>query len=98
MMQKKVRIIAVCGMGMGTSILAKMSIEEALQGTNYSFEIENADLGSASGYQGDIFVTTEMLLQSFSPPCNAIVVCITNFFNKDEIKEKILPVMEKLCK
>ncbi len=57
------KIIAVCGFGVGSSVIAKMNIESILDEENKSSDatVETVDLGSVSGTDGDLYVTTNEL-------------------------------------
>ena len=52
------KIIAVCGFGVGSSVIAKMNIESILDEENKSSDatVETVDLGSVSGTDGDLYV------------------------------------------
>jgi PTS system ascorbate-specific IIB component len=92
---KRFKIVTVCGCGLGSSLLAKMAIEEIVNKAGYSASIETADGGSAKGFKCDFFVTTKEFasrLQGVGVP----VVVVTNFVNKGEIKEKLLAIMAEL--
>ena len=43
------KIVAVCGMGIGTSVLLKMNAEKVLQDLGIDADIEAADIGVARG-------------------------------------------------
>lgn len=54
------KLVAVCGFGVGSSIIAKMNIESILQKRNREdIVVETIDLGSVQGADGDYYVTTD---------------------------------------
>ncbi|GAB76939.1 PTS system, ascorbate-specific IIB component [Austwickia chelonae] len=84
------KIIAVCGMGIGTSILLKMNTEKALEALGIEGEVEAADIGTAKGAaaMADLVLTSAELageLEDLSTP----VRIVTNFMDVDEISEQI---------
>lgn len=92
---KKLKIITVCGVGLGTSLLAKMSIEEVLDKHNISYNVENADGTSAQSMSCDFFVTTSQfagMLEGNDSP----VVVVSNFMDQEEMETKIMEVAGKL--
>lgn len=95
-MKKRIKIVTVCSMGLGTSILAQISIEKIVKGTDYQVVIETADVGSATGYAGDIFITTKELIKAFTPPMGTRLVLVSNFFDVEEMRRELLPVLEEL--
>ncbi|NLC53218.1 MAG: PTS sugar transporter subunit IIB [Firmicutes bacterium] len=92
---KRFKIVTVCGCGLGSSLIAKMAIDEIVNNAGYTASIETADGGSAKGHKCDFFVTTK----EFAPRLEGVgvpVVVVTNFVNKAELKEKLLAVMDEL--
>ena len=64
------KLVAVCGFGVGSSIIAKMNIESILQKRNREdIIVETIDLGSVQGADGDYYVTTNELFDNFVPLC-----------------------------
>ncbi len=89
-------IATLCGMGFGTSMLLKLTIDDVLKEegmTNY--QITPWDLGSFKGQRADIVVApTDM--ESHLKDSSAIIVLIKNLIDKAEIKEKILAAVNSL--
>ncbi|MDB4896352.1 MAG: putative system, component, partial [Firmicutes bacterium] len=53
------RILCVCGMGLGSSLLLKMQVESVLKELNTRADsIEIADIGSARAMAADLVVTS----------------------------------------
>ncbi|RSX53370.1 PTS ascorbate transporter subunit IIB [Bifidobacterium dolichotidis] len=80
-------ILCVCGMGIGTSVLLKMNVEQAAADLGMDVNVTTSDAGSAKGTanMNDLVLTSEELapeLEGTSTP----VVAITNFMDMDEIK------------
>ncbi|MGE5590911.1 MAG: PTS sugar transporter subunit IIB [Bacillota bacterium] len=89
------RIVTVCGMGFGTSLMMKMSIDRILREQGIKAELLAWDLGSAKGQPADIVVAPrdmEQHLKSFK----ARVILIDNLTNKAEIQSKLMPVIHEL--
>lgn len=90
------RIATLCGMGFGTSMMLKLTIddifkEEGLKG----HQVIPWDLGSFKGQKVDIVVApTDM--QSHLKDSSAKIVLIKNLVDKVEIKEKILAAIKEL--
>lgn len=89
-------IATLCGMGFGTSMLLKLTIDDVLKQegiTNY--QINPWDLGSFKGQHADIVVApTDM--ESHLKDSSATIVLIKNLVDKAEIKEKILAAVNSL--
>ncbi|MBF4232113.1 PTS sugar transporter subunit IIB, partial [Vibrio anguillarum] len=52
------KIMVVCGHGLGTSLMMEISIKNIVKDLNVDAEIDHIDLGSAKGTICDIFIGT----------------------------------------
>jgi PTS system ascorbate-specific IIB component len=84
------KIITVCGMGIGTSVLLKMNAEKALRALDVDADVEAADIGTARGAArtAELVLTSEDLVEELGQ-VSAKVVVIDNFTNVAEIQQKI---------
>ena len=82
------KIITVCGMGFGTSLMVKMTIDDILAEWKKSADVEALDLGSVKGVAADLFITSKEMEGNF-PEVSAPVIFLDNMTSKKEIKEKI---------
>jgi PTS system ascorbate-specific IIB component len=80
------KILAVCGLGMGTSLILRMNIEEVLAAEGVSAEVEHSDASSANGEKCDYIVTTREIAGSLTNPQGEIII-LDNFIDKDEIRK-----------
>ncbi|GGP07596.1 MULTISPECIES: PTS sugar transporter subunit IIB [Oceanobacillus] len=90
-------ILSVCGMGFGTSLMLLMDIQSMAKDHGYTVEGEATDLGSAKGKSCDLIVASSEIAASLTGE-EVPVVAIDNLLDKDEIKEKVLPLIERLSK
>jgi PTS system ascorbate-specific IIB component len=89
------KIIAVCGFGVGSSVIAKMNIEQILSEEGRSdIQVETVDLGSVSGTDGDLYVTTHELYDNFPEELKPKTLALDNFIDKDMIKTAIDPKIQ----
>jgi len=84
------KIVCVCGMGIGTSILLKMNTEKAAAKLGIDADVTATDISSARGsaHGCDLILTSSELateLDGISVP----VVVIDNFMNLSEIETKL---------
>lgn len=88
------KIVAVCGMGIGTSVLLKMNAEKALRALGQDAEVEAADIGTARGAarSAEIVLTSAELAPEIGE-VPAKVVVIDNFMDVNEITEKLTPLV-----
>ncbi|WP_430591699.1 PTS sugar transporter subunit IIB [Humidisolicoccus flavus] len=84
------KIVAVCGMGIGTSVLLKMNAEKALRALDVDADVEAADIGTARGAArtAKIVLTSDELVDEIGD-VPAEVIVINNFTDLNEITEKL---------
>ncbi|WP_026548759.1 PTS sugar transporter subunit IIB [Arthrobacter sp. Br18] len=89
------KIFAVCGMGIGTSVLLKMNAEKVLTSLGIDADVEAADIGVARGaaQAADIVLTSDELAPEIGD-VPARVIIIDNFFDLDEITEKLTEAVQ----
>ncbi len=92
----KLKILAVCGFGVGSSMILKMKIDEVLKENGLSAEVFTADIGSAASTPCDIVFTSTELLKGISERVKVPVIAIKNFTNKKEIEEKGLGTIKDI--
>lgn len=79
-------IICVCGMGLGSSVIAKMNIEQVLKNMGISATVDTCDLGSVRSVSADLYVTTRELAVNMPAELQDKTVVLTNFVRKVEIE------------
>ncbi|WP_207457540.1 PTS sugar transporter subunit IIB [Desertivibrio insolitus] len=84
------KIVAVCGMGIGTSVLLKMNAEKALRAMGVDADVEAADIGTARGAArtADVVLTSDELAPEIGE-VPAKVIVIKNFTDVNEITEAL---------
>ena len=84
------KIVVVCGMGIGTSILLKMTAENALRAMDVDADVEAADIGTARGAArtANIVLTSQELVEEIGD-VPAQVIVIKNFTDVAEVTEKL---------
>lgn len=91
------KILAVCGMGLGTGLILRMQAEKALQLLNIEADLEVADIGSARAMvMGvDMVITSDDLAEQLGN-VEAKVVTIRNFIDLDEMTSKLQAAFEEM--
>lgn len=86
-------IVCVCGMGMGSSLILKMTVDKALKELNVTgHDIEHWDAGTVDSRNADLIVTSADFESRFAGRDN--VVYVTNVVNKEEVKGKLKAYLE----
>lgn len=86
------KIICVCGLGQGTSLILRMNVESVLKELGVQADVEHTDVSTASGMSTDYIITSNELAQSLTGHSAKIVV-VNNYFDLNEIKEKLQGVL-----
>ncbi|MDT2762302.1 PTS sugar transporter subunit IIB [Aerococcus urinaeequi] len=81
------KIITVCGLGVGTSLMLKMTVESAMQELGREADVEHWDMGTIKGKERDLVVTSEEFRDSFEGEED--VIFVQNIMSKEEVKEKL---------
>lgn len=94
-----VRIIAVCGAGLGSSFACQMAIQQAMMALGVDAKVSHTDTTSISALVGDADVVVsgknfEGLMKKKNLPVP--VVFLERLVDKKEITEKLTPVLREL--
>jgi PTS system ascorbate-specific IIB component len=90
-----VKILAVCGMGLGTGLLLRMQAEKALKELGIDADLEVADIGTARALasSADLILTSEELAAQLGQ-VKPKIVTIDNFIDLREMVTKLRAAME----
>ena len=93
---KELKVLTVCGAGVGTSALLKMNVESAFSGLRLPFRVtvSHTGLSRAKALPADIIFTFETFAHDvgeFSAP----VIMVENLMDVEEIKRKIELYLEQ---
>ena len=82
------KIMAVCGSGLGSSFMMEMNIKKALAKLGVEAEVGHTDLASVVADDADLFVMAKDIAASSSVPEDKIVV-VKNIISVVEFEEKL---------
>jgi PTS system ascorbate-specific IIB component len=91
------KILAVCGMGLGSALLIRMTIERVAKSMGIDAVVETADIGTARGsaMDADIVVTSGHLAERLGEIPGALVI-VKNLMSEDEVTEKLTEVISNM--
>ena len=92
---KKPRIMVVCGFGLGSSMVLKMTLDGVLMEEGLDVETFCSDETQAKGEKFDMVFTSAEMSKLFKDTDKPMVV-IENFLSKDEVREKGLDMVKDL--
>lgn len=89
------KVVTICGNGIGSSLMCRMKIEEILEEENISnVNVESSDFNSALSKGADLYVSVEELVSQLPDSVNKAV--IRSYVNKKKIKEDVLEAIKNL--
>lgn len=88
------KIMAVCGSGLGSSFMVEMNIKKVLKKLNIQADVTHADLASATPEEADLFVMTKDLAASSGIPTNKLVV-LNNIIDINDLEAKLVEFFAK---
>lgn len=83
------KILTVCGFGVGTSLLLKMTIESVLSEEGIEGEVESQDMTSVCGNSADLIFTSKEIKEQIEGNVTGKIITISNFMDKEEIRTYI---------
>lgn len=87
------KILCVCGLGQGSSLILRMNVEDLLKSRGIIADVDNTDASSASFERCDYIVTSHEIAESIRNP-TAKMIIVTNYFNKSIIEKEISGIFE----
>lgn len=82
------KIMAVCGHGIGSSFMMEMNIKKALTKLGIDAEVNHTDLASVTINDADVFVMGADIAESSPIPADRVIV-VKNIVSVAEFEEKL---------
>lgn len=89
------KILAVCGFGVGSSMVLKMTIEKVCNELGIEADVENLDLSSAKSENSDIIFTSYELAEELKKSKNIPIYPIKKYMDKEEVKLAFKEILSK---
>lgn len=94
-----VRIVAVCGAGLGSSFACQMAIEQAMQALGVNAKVSHTDTSTISAIINDADIVVsgknyQKLMEKKTLP--KPVVFLNRLVDKAEIAEKLTPILKEM--
>ncbi|MFD1065732.1 PTS sugar transporter subunit IIB [Oceanobacillus locisalsi] len=88
------KILAVCGSGLGTSFMVEMNINQVLNELGVTgVEVSHSDLSSATPADADVFFLAKDIAEGGEHLGEVVVM--ENIIDMDELKTKVKELMER---
>lgn len=86
------RVVTVCGMGLGSSMIMKMTVEKALKKLGVKYKVDHWDMGTVKSQGADLIVTTKQFENSFKDKDNLVI--LDNIMSEEEATRKLSQYLE----
>lgn len=83
------KILAVCGFGVGSSMVLKMTIDKVVKEMGIKATVENTDLSSAKAETADVYFTSKELATELSNSVKNPVYPVKKYMDKEEVKSQM---------
>lgn len=83
------KILAVCGFGVGSSMVLKMTIDKVIKELGLDATAENTDLSTAKATNADVYFTSNELLKELQVSVKAPVYPVKKYMDVAEVKAQM---------
>jgi PTS system ascorbate-specific IIB component len=87
-------VLAVCGLGMGTSLILRMTCETVLLRLGVEARVDNTDLSTAKSQSPDVLVGQGMHMDDLAGVATVNVV-VDDFVDDRALEERLRPALEE---
>jgi PTS system ascorbate-specific IIB component len=90
------KILVVCGSGLGSSFITEMNMKSILEELNLQdIEVEHTDLSSAKGTPADIYIGTRDITTQFTD-FRGEIISLDNMIDKKYMKDKLVEKLKEM--
>ncbi|MFB4318824.1 PTS sugar transporter subunit IIB [Actinomadura sp. 21ATH] len=87
-LDRTLEVLAVCGVGMGSSLMLKMTAEDALRGLDVDARVENTDVSTARGMTADVIIGQGMHTSEIADLA-PVVITVSDFLDKEGLQAQL---------
>ncbi|GLW63466.1 PTS ascorbate transporter subunit IIB [Actinomadura rubrobrunea] len=87
-LDRRLEVLAVCGVGMGSSLMLKMTAEDALRSLGVDARVENTDISTARGMSPDVVIGQGMHTAEIADLA-PVVLTITDFLDREGLATRL---------
>ncbi len=91
-LDRPLKILTICGVGMGSSLILRMTTEKAVSEIGIPAKVEHGVLTEAKAAGADVILAQPLHVDELKDAA-PIIIGIKSFVNKDEIKEKLIEAL-----
>jgi len=88
------KILAVCGFGVGSSMILKMTLQKVFKEKNIEADIENTDISTHLDYVADAIFTSYQFVDDLKKLTDVPIYPIRRYSDKEEVKKQVEKLLE----
>lgn len=88
------KIITVCGNGIGSSLMLRLKVEEICKEAEIQVDVESSDFNGVLSKKPDLIITVEELAKQM--PAHQEVAVVRSYINKKKIREDVLEKIREM--
>ncbi|CAM2807965.1 PTS sugar transporter subunit IIB [Vibrio mytili] len=92
-----IKVLCVCGCGLGSSFAIEMSAKTVLKKLGVDFTIDHTDVSGASAFDYDVILTQKTFADVLSSDAtenqSSKIISLNKLTDKKEIEEKLTPFL-----
>lgn len=92
------KILAVCGFGVGSSMVLKMTLDKVFKDLGVDADVETMDISSAKGAKPDVVFTSKEIAKDLRNSTTSPVYEIEKYMDKKEVKAAVEEFLNKYKK
>jgi ascorbate PTS system EIIB component len=92
---EELRVLTVCGVGMGSSLILRMTAEKVFDDLGLRARVEATDTSSARSMQADVIIGQAMHTAELEGVAPA-VVSVDNFLDTESLRERLVSRLMEL--
>ena len=90
------KILMVCGAGLGSSFACEMTVDAVLKDLNVTAKLDHTDITSVAGTHADIIIAANNFQHQVEKyDTNTTKIFLNRLVDKKEIREKLVPVLKE---
>jgi len=90
------KILAVCGFGVGSSMILKMTIQKALKAVGKEGDVVNTTISDAASYKADAIFTSPDFVGDLEGRVKAKLYPVKKYSDLDEVKGQVEKMIEEI--
>ncbi|HIY93073.1 PTS sugar transporter subunit IIB [Companilactobacillus sp. HBUAS56275] len=90
------KFLAVCGFGVGSSMVLKMTLDKVVKEMGIDATVENTDIATAKATDADAYFTSQELLPDLKSSVKNPVYPVKKYMDKEEVGNQVKSYLESV--